>query len=182
MFGISPHDLPAFLAANGIADPTRVGAGFTYRIPNAAAQALADRTTALERDDAQLRHTLDEERERAQGLRRAADEARSAMARAEERTARLTHLESLWPWVQVLLVLLVLACGGAVYTAIAALRRHAQVERYARTLARELEEKRRAGLAERQESARRILDLETRLRVLEAKTGPRVVISGRGGS
>jgi hypothetical protein len=179
MFGISPHDLPAFLAANGITDPTRVGAGFTYRIPNAAAQALAERMAALERDNAQLRRTLDAENETTTGLRRATDEARSAAAEA---ASRLTHLESLWPWVRPVIGLLLLACGGAVYIAVAALRRHAQMERYARTLARELEQKRKAGLVERQESARHILDLETRIRTLEAQAGPRVVISGRGGS
>jgi hypothetical protein len=137
---------------------------------------------ALERDNAQLRRTLDAENETTTGLRRATDEARSAAAEAEARASRLTHLESLWPWVRPVIGLLLLACGGAVYIAVAALRRHAQMERYARTLARELEQKRKAGLVERQESARHILDLETRIRTLEAQAGPRVVISGRGGS
>ena len=46
-------------------------------------------------------------------------------------------------------------------------------------LAHELEEKRRTGLAERQESARHILDLEGRLRALEAKVKPRLLVGGR---
>src|SRR5439155_763199 len=83
MFGIPPNDLPAFLAANGISDPTRVASGFVYHIPNAAA--------------------------------------------------------------------------------------------------RELEEKRRIGLAERQESGRRILELESKLKELETKLGLRVVVGGRSG-
>ena len=57
---------------------------------------------------------------------------------------------------------LAIAVGGATYTAALALRRQTQADRYARTLAQELEEKRRAALTERQESAKRILDLETR--------------------
>jgi uncharacterized protein HemX len=94
--------------------------------------------------------------------------------------ARLARLEAWWPWVQAGLLVLVLAAGAAVYTAIAAVRRQAQSERYARTLARDVEEKRKAGLSERQESARRILDLESRLRAAEAQLRRRVVISGRG--
>ena len=41
MFGIPARDLPAFLAANGISDSTKVAAGFEYRIPNAAARGRA---------------------------------------------------------------------------------------------------------------------------------------------
>src|SRR5256712_13280979 len=47
MFGIPSRDIPAFLAANGISDATKVSAGFVYRIPHAAARALAERTAAL---------------------------------------------------------------------------------------------------------------------------------------
>ena len=64
----------------------------------------------------------------------------------------------------------------------AALRRRAEAERYTRSLANELEEKRKAALAERQESARHILDLEQRIRTLEAKLGPRAVLGGRSSS
>ena len=78
-------------------------------------------------------------------------------------------------------MLLVLGLGTAVATAVAALRRQRQAERFARTLAQDLEEKRRIGLAERQESGRRILELETKLKDLETKLGPRVVVSGRSG-
>jgi uncharacterized protein YceH (UPF0502 family) len=68
---------------------------------------------------------------------------------------------------------------GAVWIATMAMRRRGRAERYAATLARELDEKRQSALSERQESARRILDLEARIRALEAQLGPRVVISGR---
>ena len=182
MFGIPPRDVPAFLEANGITDPTRVGAGFTYRIPNAAARAFADRVAALEQDNAKLRRTVSEEAERSKALTRAADDARAASAQAERHAQRLEVLERLWPWARLGLALLALAVVGAAYTAIAAIRRQAQADRWARGLARELEDKRKVALAERQESAKRVLDLEARIRTLEAQLGPRVVISGRGGS
>jgi len=182
MFGIPARDVPAFLTANGISDATRVGAGFTYRIPNAAARALTERTAGLERDNARLTRSVAEEKERAQDLVRETAAARAAATQAETRAARLARLEALWPWAKAAIFLLVLASVAAGYTAAAAFRRQAQGERYARTLARELEEKRKVALAERQESARRILELETRVRAFEAQAGPRVVITGRGGS
>lgn len=182
MFGISPKELPAFLAANGIVDATRVGAGFVYRIPNEAVRALSDRAAALQAENTRLARTANEEKERAQGLARAAEEARGAATDAEARAARLERMETLWPWARAAIVALIIVASCVAYTGMAAMRRRAQAERYARTLARELEEKRRSALSERQESARRILDLETRLRALEAQLGPRVVISGRGGS
>src|SRR5262245_55857187 len=58
MFGVSTHDLPAFLAANGITDPTRVGAGFVYRIPNAAVRAVTERIDALQADNSRLQRAL----------------------------------------------------------------------------------------------------------------------------
>jgi hypothetical protein len=182
MFGIPAHDVPAFLTANGITDATRVGAGFTYRIPNAALRGLAERTANVERENARLTRSVAEEKERARDLVRETGEARAAAAQAEAQAARLARLDRLWPWAKGAIFLLLLAGTGAGYTAATAFRRHVQAERYARTLARELDDKRKAALAERQESARRILELETRLRALESQVRPRVVISGRGGS
>jgi hypothetical protein len=182
MFGIPARDLPAFLAANGITDPTRVGAGFVYRIPNEAARALSERASSLQTDNTRLARAESEAKDRVQGLVHAAEEAREAAASAEARAARLTRMETLWPWAKGAVFGLVLVAIAAAYTALAAMRRKAQAERYARNLARELEDKRRAALSERQESARRILDLEARIRALEVQLGPRVVIGGRGGS
>jgi len=183
MFGIPARDLPAFLAANGITDPTRVGAGFTYRIPNAAARGLADRVAALEQENAGQRRSLAEVSEKTKALTRAADDAHAAAAEAERHAQQLERLARLWPWLRLALVLLVLGLVAAGYTAVAAVRRQGQADRWARSLAREAEEKRKAALAERQESAKRILDLEGRIRTLEAQLGPRVVISGgRSGS
>jgi hypothetical protein len=182
MFGIPPQDVPAFLAANGIKDPTRVGTGFVYRIPNAAARALAERKTALEQDNARLGRALADEKERTKTLGRTADEAKAAATDAQERAAHLARMETFWPWLQAALVVLVLVAAGAAYTAFAAMRRQGQSEVYARTLAKDVEEKRKVALADRQESARRILDLENRLRTVEAQLRPRVVVSGRGNS
>jgi len=182
MFGIATRDLPGFLAANGIVDPTRVGAGFVYRIPNDPVRALTERTTALQSENAHLVAAATADRERMQGLVRAADESHEAAAEAEGRAARLERVAALWPWARAGLFGLLVIAIAAVYTAVAAMRRRAQAERYARTLARDLDEKRRSALAERQESARRILDLEARIHVLETQLKPRVVISGRSGS
>ncbi len=182
MFGIPARDVPAFLAANGISDPTRVGAGFTYRIPNTTARALGDRITSLEGETTSLSRALAAEKDRARGLETAAAEARATAAEADARAARLSRLDRIWPWAKIAIVVLLFAAGGAVYTAVTALRRHGQVDRYARALARELEEKRKSALVERQDSARRVLDLEAKVRTLETQIRPRVVVSGRGGS
>ncbi len=182
MFGIPTRDVPAFLAANGISDATKVAAGFVYRIPNAAARALAERTAALEAENADLTRTARDERAASERLARAAEEARAEKALAESRATGLARLERLWPWAKAALTLLLAAAAGALYTAAAALRRRTEAERYARSLANELEEKRKAVLAERQESARHVLDLEQHIRTLESKLGPRAVMGGRSGS
>src|SRR5213076_2490417 len=179
MFGIPSRDVPAFLAANGISDATKVAAGFVYRIPNAAARALAERTAALEAENADLTRTAREERAASERLARAAEDARAEKALAESRATGLARLERLWPWAKAALALLLAAAAGALYTALAALRRRAESERYTHSLANQLEEKRKAALAERQESARHILDLERRIRTLEAKLSPRAVLGGR---
>ena len=179
MFGISPNDLPGFLAANGISDPTRVSSNFVYRIPNGAARELSDRVTALERDNARLTRALGEAADRGDTLTKEAHRASETAAAAEARAARLANAERWWLTAQILIVLLVLALAGTGAVTVAALRRQRQAERFARTLAHEAEEKRRTTLAERQESGRRILELESKVKELESKLGPRVVVGGR---
>jgi len=179
MFGISPNDLPGFLAANGISDPTRVSSNFVYRIPNGAARELSDRVTALERDNARLTRALGEAAERGDTLTKEAHRASETAAAAEARAAQLANAERWWLTAQILIVLLVLALAGTGAVTVAALRRQRQAERFARTLAHEAEEKRRTTLAERQESGRRILELEGKVKELESKLGPRVVVGGR---
>ena len=141
MFGIPPNDLPAFLAANGISDPTRVASGFVYHIPNAAARELSDRVGALERDNARLTRALGESSEQGEALTKQLQQARAVAAAAESRAARLANAERWWLGAQVLIVLLVLGLGTVVAIAVAALRRQRQAERFARTLAQELEDR-----------------------------------------
>ena len=155
--------------------------GFVYRIPNAAARELSDRVGALERDNARLTRALGEAAERSDALTKEVRQVRESAAAAEARAAHLENVERWWLAAQVLMVLLVLALGATVAVAVAALRRQRQAERFARTLAQELEEKRKTALAERQESGRRNLELENKLKELENKLGPRVVVSGRSG-
>src|SRR5205809_6445761 len=98
MFGIPSRDVPAFLAANGISDATKVGAGFVYHIPNAAARALAERTAALEGENTRLKRTAGEEAAKAEHLARAAEEARAEKGRADSRATQLARRERQWPW------------------------------------------------------------------------------------
>lgn len=179
MFGLAERDVPAFLAANGITDATRVPPGFEYKIPNRAVRDLETRASRLDGKLHRIARDLATERKRNRDLVRTAAQTRDDAAAAESRAQHLARIATLWPWAKAALVLLVLGVGGAVVLAQMAVKRQLQAERYARTLARDLEEKRQGAMSDRQESARRIVDLEQRLRALEAQLGPRVVISGR---
>jgi hypothetical protein len=179
MFGLGEHDVAAFLAANGISDATRVPPGFEYKISNRAVQDLGRRATRLETKLKRVARDLAREKDRNRELLRAADATRDSVAAAETRAQDLARIGTLWPWAKAALVLLLLALAGAFVLARNAIKRQSQAERFARNLARELDEKRQFAMSERQESARRIVDLEQRLRTLEAQLGPRVVISGR---
>lgn len=90
---------------------------------------------------------------------------------------RLARLERWWRVLLTLLVLAFLGLGGALWVARLAMQRLGEVERHARALAHELEERRSAALAEKQAAARRILDLEERLRHLEGR--PRMAAGRR---
>jgi hypothetical protein len=180
MFGLPPSGLAAFLAENGIRDATRVGAGFVYRVPNVPARALAERVSALERDGAGAAAAAAEADTRARELAAESDRLRAAAATAETRATRAARLTTMWPLVQLALVLLAVLGAGALAVARAAFRAQQKAERYARALTNELDEKRKTVLADRQESSRRILELDARVRALETQLGPRVVLGGRG--
>jgi len=97
MFGIAPRDMPAFFAANGITDPTHVGIGHVYRIPNPLAQRAAQaeaQAQAFARDVASLKT-------RTEQLGHELDGARTAAADAEQRVAHLARYERLWPLVSI---------------------------------------------------------------------------------
>jgi hypothetical protein len=167
MFGVGPREMAAFFADNGIADPTRVGVGHVYRIPNPLAARAAEaqaQAQVFEHDVASLKMRADQ-------FGRDLDAARTAAADAERRVAELARLERLWPLVSIVGMLLVVVTGVLGGLAFTALRKTGVAERRARTLADEVEEKRRMALAERQQAAKRELDLEAKIRDLELRVG-----------
>jgi TolA-binding protein len=163
--GVPMPQVEEALAAKGIRDGSRVPVGFEYRVPN----PLAGRVDAADARGAELERQLaDAEARLAASEHQLAAVQRSEGLRAAQRQ-RLAQLEGRW-WLALWAIVglsIALAVSGAV--AAAALRRERGATRYARTMAHELEEKRRSGLAERQQSARRIIDLEERVRQLEAQ-------------
>jgi hypothetical protein len=159
-FGIAPTDLPAFLAANGIRDATRVPSGHVYRIPN----PLAARAAEAEARAGGLTTDLASARAEVAAL---TTQVTTLGARSDGLTRRTTHLERLdriWPWVRLAGIVLVLAAVAAGYVAYRSATRLQATERYARDLGDQLDERRRGALAERQAASRRELDLESALR------------------
>lgn len=172
MFGIPSEDVPRLLRDNGIRDDTQISAGFVYRIPNQAARELADEVETLRAERDRLARDAAAATKRAAAVAREARAERDAAAAARARTERSARLEAMWPFMQAALVVLAVVAIGAALLARNAVRRQSQAERYAKTLSAELEDRRKANLAERQESARRILDLEQRIRTLESQVAP----------
>ena len=165
MFGIGPDALPAFLKANGISDATRVPAGHVYRIPS----PFAARAQSAEASAQALQRELAATRTRSDALERELASARETANEAAARAERLARYESSW-WIAVGLgTLLTLLLVGAVIVAARALRQAERAGQYAHALADELEEKRKRHLTERQDAARRILDLEAEVQQLKAR-------------
>jgi hypothetical protein len=173
MFGIPADGVPALLRSNGIKDDTAVGSGFVYRVPNVAARELAAQLETLRSERDRFAKDATAAGERASKAAREAKDASDTAADATARAARSQRLETLWPWMVSALVLLVVLAAAAFTVARGAVSRQRQAERYAKTLATELEDRRKASMAERQESARRTLDLEQRIRTLETQLAPR---------
>jgi hypothetical protein len=173
MFGIPADRVPELLKSNGIRDATQIGSGFAYRIPNYAARELADQLDALrsERDRAVTDAKAATTRSDALAAESRAD--KDAAAAANARADRSARLERLWPFMKAALVLFGLITAAAVLIVRTSLNRQRQSERYAKTLATELEDRRKTNMAERQESGRRVLDLEQRIRTLEQQLAPR---------
>jgi hypothetical protein len=165
MFGVGTHEMPAFLAENGITDATKVGVGHLYRIPN----PLAVRAAAAEEKAQTLERSLGDARARTDQLDHDLTAARSAAADAEARVAQLARLERLWPLVTIIGMLLVVAACSLGWVAFTALRKTDEAERRARALGDEVDEKRRLALAERQQSAKHIIDLEAKIRDLDTR-------------
>jgi hypothetical protein len=173
MFGIPADGVPALLKSNGIKDDTQVGSGFVYRVPNFAARELAGQLDALRAERDRLAADAATATQNAAAAAREARTDRDAAAAAGAVAERNQRLATLWPWMQLACVLLALTAAAAFVLARSAMNRQRQAERYAKTLAAELEERRKTSMAERQESARHVLDLEQRIRNLEVQVAPR---------
>lgn len=167
-FGIGTADLPAFLAANGITDPTRVSATHVYRIAN----PLATRAVAAEARATALATDVEAARTDARNLAAQVTTLTARTDTLEKRSAHLERLARLWPRLQILGIVLLLALAAAVYVAYQAASRTRAAESYAHALGDQLDERRRGALAERQSSARRILSLEEDLQALEHELAP----------
>jgi hypothetical protein len=173
MFGIPADGVPALLKSNGIKDDTQIGSGFVYRVPNFAARALASQLDDLRGERDRLAAEAATSAHRADAAAREARADRDAASAATARAARSQRLERLWPFMQLALVLLAITAAAVFTVARTAVSRQRQADRYAKTLATELEDRRKASMAERQESARHVLDLEQRIRTLESQVAPR---------
>jgi hypothetical protein len=167
-FGIAPAEVPSFLAANGVSDPSKLAAGHLFRIPN----PLAARATAAEARAEKLAADADAARGEARDLQA---QVATLTARADElaqRSARLATLARLWPWLQLIGGFLIAGLGVAAWVAYQSASRTHVADRYARELTEQVDERRRSALAERQASARKILDLEEAVRTLERELTP----------
>lgn len=170
--GVTPEQLPAFLRENGVRDASRIPTGFAFRVANPAitrAREAAARAVAAEGERATLADRL-------RNVERALAVAREGATFVEDDRRRLATLETRW---SVALWALV-ACGiglvVAVGTTVAALQRERRASAWAKSLAVDLDEKRRAALAERQQTARRIVELEDMLRRPDLRGTTRVVL------
>src|SRR5262249_10595418 len=129
---------------------------------------------AIQAQDADLRRDAAAARAHATEMERAATEARAEAKTNATARDRADTLEARWHLAVLTLTFAGLAFAAAVLVATAAVRRSGRAERHARALALEMEEKRRTSLAERQQTAKRIIELEDRARELEARLSSRV--------
>jgi len=167
-FGIPAADVPSFLTANGITDPSKLAAGHLFRIPN----PLASRATAAEARAEKLGTDADAARSEARDLKAQVATLTARADQLERRSARLVTLARMWPWLQLVGGFLIAALGIAAWIAYQSANRMRVADRYARELTVQVEQGRRGALAERQASARRILDLEEEVRGLEREVAP----------
>jgi hypothetical protein len=174
-FGIPPNAVSAFLASNGIEDAAAVPRGFPYRIPNPMVADL----DALAAERAQLAESVDSARSHIADLEGRLAALREKVDFTTARHHRLETLERRWIVAVLVMTLLIAGVIGAIAFAVAAIRKEQQAERWARSLANEAEEKRRTGLVDRQRAARRMVELETRIRELEQQVPARVRAIGR---
>lgn len=162
--------LDVLLAGQGIRDGGRIPVDFEYRVAN----PLAARADAAERRSGDLERRLAAAESKVAEAERELGGVQRAEALRADQLQRLAQLEGRWRLAFWAIVGLSLALAVAGAVAAVARRRERGATHYARSMAHELEEKRRSGLAERQQSARRIVELEDRTRQLEAQLGDRL--------
>ncbi len=170
--GVAPDAVDAFLRDNGVKDPSRLPLGFAFRVPNPAI-TRAREAEARAAAAAVERRKLEE---RAGTAERALGVAREGAPFVEADRQRLATLATRWSVSLWALVLGGITLAGSLAVTVAALGRERRATAYARSQARDLDEKRRAALAERQQSARRIMELEDRLRRPDLRGTTRVVL------
>ena len=141
-----------------------------YRVPN----PLAARADAAERRAGDLEKQLAAAESRVAAAERQLAGAQRTEALHADQWQRLAQLEGRWRLAFWAIVGLSLALSVAGAVAAVARRQARGAMRFARSMAQELEEKRRSGLSERQQTARRIVELEERGRQLEAQVGNHV--------
>jgi len=162
-FGVAPEDVPAFLEANGITRTTNLKDPIKYRIPN----PLVRREQHAEERATTAEHELAVARERTTDLEGRVETSAGKVRTAEEARAQLVTIEHYWPILRVVAALLAIALLGVGWFAFSLTMRLQGSQKQVRVLIDELEDKRHGNLAERQESARKILTLENRVRELE---------------
>jgi len=177
-FGLDAQQLATVLEAHGATDWRQARAGAVWRIPNPLATSLEALAARLR--DAERRAEAAEDRVTTLAAELAAAQAAVTMDAAER--ARLAQLEGRWRSLLAAVGGLALACVVAVGFLVEAQRRAGRAVRWARGLAAELDERRRAALAERQQAARRLVELEERVRRYElAEAAARVRLVDRQG-
>jgi len=177
-FGLDAQQLATVLEAHGATDWRQARAGAVWRIPNPLATSLEALGARLR--DAEQRAQAAEDRVTALAAELATAQAAVTMDAAER--ARLAQLEGRWRSLLAAAGGLALACVVALGFLVEAQRRAGRAVRWARGLAAELDERRRAVLAERQQAARRLVELEERVRRYElAEAAARVRLVDRQG-
>jgi len=162
-FGVAPEDVPAFLEANGITRTTNLKDPIKYRVPN----PLVRREQRAEERATTAEHELAVARERTSDLEGRVETSAGQVRTAEAARAHLVTIERYWPLLRVVAALLAIALIGVGWFAFSLTMRLQGSQKQVRVLIDELEDKRHGNLAERQESARKILTLENRVRELE---------------
>src|SRR5262245_30582097 len=157
--GVPVAQVQSQLPAQGVRDGG-LPAGLELRVPNPLA-ARADAAESRASDLARRLAAVDAPGEHPSRLRE--------QPSTDQRLAQLAGRWRLAFW-----AIVALSLGLAVAGALAAIarRRERGATRYARSMAQELEDKRRSSLEERQQSARRIMELEDRIRQHEAQRRP----------